>query len=233
MSSQCFFGNLIGMDAPVRELSDVFAENFSRYREDLGVTLDHVAKASREFGARWTASRVKDLESGRMSVTLPNLCAAAWTLSSLGQSIEVGVVDLLATDDHDELVRVGELTVRASAVRAVVVGERTRLDPVDTSGPVIAAVNEPGPIEGEFGEGVSRAQIFDALRSIGLVDQRAAKRLGVDVNVLSGAAIRRWGRILSSEVDRVAGEDASPQQKGHITRRLISELEGDLRDANY
>ncbi|GAA2015390.1 hypothetical protein [Brevibacterium samyangense] len=214
------------------ELATVFGQNFMHARHEIGATLDQVAKEARLHGARWTASRVKNLESGNMAPTVPNLCTAAWVLTSLDETASWTVAGLISTDDPDDFVRIGELDVRNRFVVETLTGETLRpLGAGDYRGGVEEAEGVIGEMLDtfrEYGPNVTAEQFRIAEASIGLADKRAAKRLGVNVRAVAGAALRRWGNTLSVEVEKQSAPDASAQAKGHITRRLTEELRADV-----
>lgn len=63
---------------------------------------------------------------------------------------------------------------------------------------------------------------YRAKMQIGTAEQRAAKDLGVEPERLALAAIALWKRTFSEERD--ARIDGNPQERGHITRQLKTEL---------
>lgn len=58
-----------------------------------------------------------------------------------------------------------------------------------------------------------------------LAEERAAKKLGVSPATVAGKARRLWGHTVDDEATKRAGEGASPQARGHVTRQLIKELQ--------
>ncbi|MCK1801781.1 helix-turn-helix domain-containing protein [Brevibacterium sp. R8603A2] len=206
------------------ELADVFGVNLKAIRRRHGVTLDEVAKASRQFGTKWTAQRVAGMESGKVSVTVATVCTAAWALSEVSPVL-VHPGDLLRTEAPIE-VHPG-FAVSGDAVADTLEGEVGQLRIGDLADPRAAATEMAegmSRILSEWGPGMTMGDARRLDSRIGLADRRAADRLGVSARRLSGAAFQRWGQLLSEAVDEQAGVEASPQRKGHVTRKLEAEL---------
>ena len=58
----------------------------------------------------------------------------------------------------------------------------------------------------------------------GEAEERAAKSLDVELYEVAAASAYLWGKTLSDERDARAGEGASAQKRGRITRQLMDEL---------
>lgn len=77
---------------------------------------------------------------------------------------------------------------------------------------------------GSVSDHVTDDQIWSALEERGFTDERAADRLGIGLDEFRGVCIRRWGHVLTAEVDQRAEPGATAQKRGHITRALVDEL---------
>lgn len=207
------------MEQQPKDLAHVFGENFRAVRKQHEITLDEVARSARKYGARWTASRVGDLENGRFSVTVQNLCIASWTLSGLAGKA-IAPADLVASD-HPVTVA-GDFAVQRNVIAETLKGEVVSLKLGDIPSAVDKLVTSAQ-------QGFDNLSKFD---DVGLADRRAAKKLGVDVDQLSYLALKLWGDLLSVEVEKRAPAGASPQAKGQITRKLIEEIREELSRGN-
>lgn len=209
------------------DLAVILGNNVKALRDQEGLTLDQVAMQSRAYGAKWTAQRIKGMESGRAAVTMPTLLTLAWTFSAL-VDYEVRVADLLRTSGEVEIN--DGFTVAGAVIRRAIDGTEAEHQPRDL--PDRAAHRghtrryRLTPAE-ETGSGDA---LLDAgLEAYtGLADQRTAQRLGIPVSRLAGMSYRKWGRVFSKEVESRAGASASPQRKGHVTRALEAELRKEL-----
>lgn len=211
------------------DLAVVLGKNVKALREQEGLTLDQVAIQSRTYGVKWTAQRIKGMESGKAAVTMPTVLTLAWAFSALA-NYEVRIADLLRTSGEVEIN--DGFTVTGIALRQAIDGTKAERRPrnipdraFDTKGGYSRSLRLP-PAE-ETGSG--DALIDEGLAAFtGLADQRTAQRLGVPVSRLAGMSYRKWGKVFSKEVEARAGADASPQRKGHVTRALEAELREEL-----
>lgn len=62
----------------------------------------------------------------------------------------------------------------------------------------------------------------------GETEARIAKALGKPASVIAEVSAHLWGRTLSAERDRRAGENANAQDRGRITRQLRAEIQAVL-----
>lgn len=77
------------MGAP-QHVSRVVGENVRRLRVQHGCTLDAFAREGQAYGLRLTSGRVADLESGKVSLTIPTLAAIAATVASVsGEPVSI------------------------------------------------------------------------------------------------------------------------------------------------
>lgn len=211
------------MDDPLL-LPAVFGENLKRLRKDHQLTLDDVSKASRAYGVKWTAQRIAGMEAGKASVTVPTVCIAAWALTDL-TDFEFTPAQLLASDEPIQLN--DAFTVNGTVIADAIEGRLPELDGhhfPDSDARVREAIEGATANAEAWGGELTVKDVTTLSARVGLADQRAADRLGIDVRTLCGEAYRRWGMLLSEAVEQQAGPHASPQRKGHITRRLEAQL---------
>lgn len=74
-----------------------------RIRKGAGITQDELAKAARQLGLKWTASKVRDFESGRSAPTFATALALTAALNNVTDGEPVRLADLLSFD--------GEVTI--------------------------------------------------------------------------------------------------------------------------
>jgi transcriptional regulator with XRE-family HTH domain len=82
-------------------IAAVLGANCRRIRTSAGVTQDELARAARQFGLKWTGSKVRDFESGRSAPTFATVLAVTAALN--GVKLGVRLTDLVSFD--------GEVTV--------------------------------------------------------------------------------------------------------------------------
>jgi hypothetical protein len=68
--------------------------------------------------------------------------------------------------------------------------------------------------------------------SYSLAEKRAAVALGLDTADLVALSLNLWGDRLDAVVTQSVGRDATPQKRGHETRRRVEELRKAAESAN-
>jgi hypothetical protein len=63
-----------------------------------------------------------------------------------------------------------------------------------------------------------------------LAEERAAKKLGISIARLRQLALALWARSLEEESFRRAGLDSTPQARGRVTRVLVDEIRGFMKE---
>lgn len=197
-------------------------------REQHGLTLDDVAREVRNgYGLSWSRSRVGDIENGRGAATvevLVTLCAALSDLTGeritpdrlveAGRPVEIGPGYLLEPEVLPSFLR-GE----GPDLHPLDGGQRVPEPDAEAAAELLAALG-PNP---------HRVSGDDAKRAYGaatLADDRAAQKLGISKASLVGRSLRLWGRLLSAESAARAGEGATPQKRGRVTRDLLDAVKG-------
>jgi transcriptional regulator with XRE-family HTH domain len=189
------------MTDAAKSLEQVVGLNMRLTREQLGLSQDEVAAKVRAIGLPWSRSSVTAVEAGAKTLDLGEVVLAAVALA-------VPVRDLLAGNGN---VRIAQTTLALSHLRKIL-GDGLLPDDLRLR------VNRPATSKADAG-------------AAGEADQKAARRLRVDVSQLSAAANRLWGCSLTAERNRrlgnVQGKPARSIQalRGRITRTLLEELE--------
>lgn len=222
------------------ELAEVVGQNARRIRTDAGATLDDVGRAARAQGlVGWGATRVSDLEHGRVSPTVPTLVAVCIALGEIRRS-PLTLAELLA---HDGTIAInGGLAIRGAALGRFLDGEPVRLVKRDVLG--LPDVNTAAVADGmrELAAKVNRlparlqdvagGRVIAVQRRSGEAEQRIAKALGVDLLAVAVASTYLYDSTASEERDRRAGAEATPQKRGRIAREIRTELKGVLNGDN-
>ncbi|GGG70271.1 hypothetical protein GCM10011374_38500 [Kocuria dechangensis] len=203
-------------------VAEVLGHNVKRLRQERGWTLDDLARAGHTRGHKWNTGRISKIERGNTAPTIELLLV-------LALSFEVPPVELLRTEEEVELGE-GEF-VTGQALVDVFTGRTTELEVRDVPGAedrlkkqLLGVTVDMQEVQQITGETFNFRQHEAARKAYGLTDERAAKKLGMTDNQLLGWSLRLWGKVLSQEVEERAGQDATAQKKGHVTRALVKEL---------
>lgn len=220
--------NLPSVDATI-------GHHVARLRAEHGITQDQLKTRVRAYGLRWSLPRVGQYERGEVRTTVEIWLALAVSLSDL-TAMRVNPLDLLG----DRGIAVTESW--ASSAQALVrlfIGDFENVNelPVSVAGQLMPD-REVGKVSARL-ERV-RAQISEAIQRYPdlpietvlavtggpstLAEERAAARLKVPTSVLRAWAYELWGLGIDDEAQRRAGEGASAQARGHVTRRLTDEV---------
>jgi DNA-binding transcriptional regulator YiaG len=200
-------------------LAVVVGWNCRRIRTAADVSKNELAKYARSVGLRWTTSKVGDFETGRSAPTFSTVLAVPLALSrATGRNVTLA--DLVATPDGVAVVVTDKLVRIGAKVAAVTRGKPwPASDDEDMFASLLTDID-------------ARLSIADIRRRSGLDEERLAKRLGIDADLLAAESLRLWRRAFSDERDRRAGPDANAQKRGRVSRLLQAELEEALTDGN-
>ncbi|MBT2497139.1 helix-turn-helix transcriptional regulator [Microbacterium sp. ISL-59] len=205
---------------------NAIADFLRSFRTEHRLTLDDVARQAREFGAGWGVSTVRNFESARSAVTLPNLLVLAASLNALAGS-SLTLDDLLGDTATFSAPSVHGAGVTREWVRSALAGAPVRLSLTDTSSQLLdsdrlldmlEAVGREMPV-GWYVPGPDEP----APREPTLAEQRAADRLGMLRVSFAAWADRLWGRSLDEEA-AIRASSNSPQARGRATRALVEEV---------
>lgn len=230
----------------------------SQMRRERGLTLDQIARAARSYGASWSASSVSNIERGQASLALPTLLLLALALGDLlGRPLTLSA--LLGDAEVLTLVSGGLNPVKRSWVDGVLRGAevtRNSVEPVDAGNDYKADWEFEAEVSRKMGEmhgrGLTPAEEDDRFAQLldqsqmppepatrnptkgnagSLAEERAAKKLGISIVRLRQLALDLWTRSLEEESFRRAGSDSAPQARGRVTRVLVDEIRGFMKEA--
>jgi hypothetical protein len=194
------------------------------FRETHRLRQDDVARAARKAGLPWTRSMVVSLEAGRRDLSIDEFVRLPQMLERLG----VGTVDV-------------QLLASTTGVRLRIAHLHHEQDlGAAWAGSVDESVRVDRALEAAFFWTHGRAELAPAYEAAGGdLEQKIARRVGLDPLVVALIAQATWGRSLTEERDRrVAAEapGAAPPRavqalRGHVTRALLQQLEPRLTEA--
>lgn len=179
------------------KINDIVASWLRSYRAERGLTLDQIATASHKYESGWTSATLSHMESG----------------GSKADSLETLLILLATLNDlnRDDL-RLSDIFIDCDAVE---VGDGFEVD-------------EDGFFNALGGRPVDIADPFEHARLIPLyatlAETRLANRNGVDSEALHEACMNLYGHSLDEEAAKRAGEGATPQKRGRMTRVLADEI---------
>ncbi len=208
-------------------------QRLRRARAERGWTAEDVARYARGVGLRWDRSLVAGIETGRRNVSAAELLLLPVIYAR-------PLVDLLP----DERVRLSD---KAAPSPEALRDALTEAPDLDGDGWLLTGYMEPPPnVDVLLARGARVLQEITSrfpdapLGSLKRADQhandeptsKAARKLGVDRQVVAVAAEQLWGHGLAAERDRRVdqqGKSLSPRAlqaaRGHITRALLGELQ--------
>ena len=216
-----------------RSLAEVAGENAQKLRRGARADLEDFAKAAQYYGLRWSSGRVGDFESGRVNPTLPTLIIVAGVLTDLRRKAGIGghkvaVDDLLAGEGRVTIN--GRVSLDLAAVRAALHGGLEilvadvagELDRLRRGAEEYAERVKAWPKSVRKVPGGDYRDVYVAMRDS---DLRMCKNIGVDQSLGAAAMAVLWRQTFSARRDEEAGPDASPQERGQVSRRLKADLQ--------
>lgn len=230
-------------------LAAVLGANCKRIRTAAGVTQDELARHARDFGLRWTASKVRDFEVGRTAPTFATVLALSAALDH-ATAVVVGIsknvlvpelerrvylADLVAFDGF--ITVTDEFDPRGRRVADYCAGQEWHLPGSDMAHTAtiekFRKLMETHPvIDGQVDKGMRVVDFQHMRRASGLTEDRLASRLGISRDRLAALSFRLWKKPFSQERDRIAGPAANKQKRGQVSRALRTELEKALADGD-
>lgn len=213
-------------------LQDVIAANLRRIRRERGLLQEDIATAARWVGVMWSSVTVTQIESQSRLLSLDEFLL-------LPLILKCKLKDLLATDDQDQLIKLGFGTVLdAETVGELVSAKGPKLR--DDQVPMLPGLEEK--LESRIKTAIERGGLEPTLLSYlkvregarGEAERKAAQALKISAVDITAYALRLWGRSLTEERDTRADEHASQGKetravRGHITRALLR----DIQDEDY
>lgn len=222
------------MSPKEQTLPDSVAEFVREFRAQHRITQPQFQQhARRHYGVNWSTGSVSGLEAGRMALSVPVLLVIAATLSDLSGS-PVSLGDLIGNADRITLTK--QLSISGEGLRQLVGTAPVLLDADHGvtelySDQEISEMVERVMEDTRFDPPQLSAQdSVDANRQVrgwpvSLSVERAAKRMGISTRAMHLWSLRLWGHSLDDEVSERAGEVATAQKKGHVTRQLVKEIQ--------
>ncbi|CAN5237968.1 hypothetical protein BH09ACT1_BH09ACT1_06820 [soil metagenome] len=200
-------------------LSTGFGLGLRKIRIKEGLTLDRVATAATSMGLKWSTARVVEFEKGKIPASLSTLMVLGTVLTALvGRGFALS--ELLGWDRWLELP--GGLIIHSDAVRQALSGGQTDLRPRTSGAPERHEITySASPVNSPL-EALTAEQLFQLRRTAGLADQRAAKRLGMELDEFLAFAFPVLGASLSAYRDSRLPAGASAQERGQFSRRAVA-----------
>jgi transcriptional regulator with XRE-family HTH domain len=219
----------VGKDA--RDLAAVIGENAHRLRTSANLTLDQVAVAARQYGLRWSESRVADFEAGRVAPDLRTLVAFALALIDAGCA-GASFHKLLMSPSP---IRINEsLLLWHDDLIGLLSGQIVKLDRPDSADDGSRHALTPSEwILAQRFPMKDPTILVRVYKSAGATEERIRKALDVPPMLLAIATTSLWNGTFSQERDRRAGAAASAQKRGQITRKMRTELADTIKAARY
>lgn len=226
-------------------LAAVLGANCKRIRTDAGVTQDELALRARDYGLRWTASKVGDFEAGRTAPTFATVLALSLaldvaTMRAAGvrpgaQEPRVRLADLVRCDGY--IAVTDGFDPLGARVAEYCQGQTWELHAPDTAHTagienIHRLLFSKALVDNKPDEHMRGVDLERMRRRSGLTEYRLASRLGISRDRLASASFRLWQKTFSERRDQLAGPDANAQKRGQVARRLRAELEKALADGN-
>lgn len=210
--------------ATTATFSEVMGHNVRKLRGKY--TMDEVAQVARKkLGLRWSSGNVSAIEAGTSSVTITNLLILSYVLGELtGQSISP--LDLLEFEGRVKTgIRKADILAKDFQIWFQEGNPQFKID-LDTARKIEQKIRS-GEIDKKLKKqwaGIPKDatpdEVIDAEDTSTPAEDRAAKSLDMQVRVFRFWARRLWGQSFEDKRDELAGEAASPQKKGRISREL-------------
>lgn len=207
-------------------IDDAVARFLREFREERGLTLTQISEAAKTYGAQWGAASVRAIERGESALTLEKLITLALALRLVSASEPFSLTDLLG---DTERFKIGTGDRAFSVKREWLAGilNGAGVDPLAKGMLKPGLFNAAQWIARNAGEhdlppNVTSEQIYVAVPTG--AEKRAAKKAGISDLAIALWARHLWGHSLDEEARERAGENATPQARGRVTRILLDEL---------
>ena len=203
--------------------------NAKELRKGANLTLDQIAAATRARGLKWSESRVADFEAGKVSPnleTLATVCLALFDAGCSGATLASLIArDRVVIEINDELVLSSEDLVSLLSGPLVKI-RSVRLAQSGDAEALSDLITDPGErrIAEYYVDKVRLSTLNSVWKASGATEERMRKALGISLMLLANLSAALWRRTFSQERDRRAGEGASPQRRGRISRDMQIEL---------
>lgn len=228
------------------KLNEAVGEFLSCFRKEHGLTLDQIATASQQYGSGWSTGTLSLMERGGSKAdSLATLILLVQSLNDLTNS------DMTLADLFDRLSDLGvevELTdsdsysvaIPVVDIRDMLNGEHFKLTSTPAYGSdkwhemVDRAWNEARSIARDMRPPIRDSEEHERMKRHvpTLAEKRASKRIGVTPEIFGYWCISVYGHSLDDEAAARAGDDATPQKKGRVTRSIIAEIKAKVDTAS-
>ncbi|MBT1167006.1 helix-turn-helix domain-containing protein [Bifidobacterium simiarum] len=209
-------------------INEVVGRFLKDYRDEHGLTLENIATASRKYGSGWSAAKIRDIERGGGNAdSLAVMIVLVQALNDLTGD-DMALADLFRYADGTwryfpvELTDVA--TIPSTEMRAILRGDEVQLATTRPLPGIEAVSNLFVEYFGmpPFRDEEERRAAADHVPTF--AEQRAAKRIGVNVRAFGAWCIHLYGRSLDEEATARAGDGATPQKRGRCTRGITDEI---------
>lgn len=208
--------------------AQVIAENVRRLRGEH--TMDAVASEARHLGVKWASGNIATIEKGKVRPTLQNLLILTYALGRVNRR-QIRPTELLLTEQD---IDPGFPTLRTTA-HDLTHWWNTGDDALHLTQKAAAEFHRS--ITENLAEKLAQAgEQFDRMpadlqagwdeveRRITTGDERIARSAGIAPRMFRLWSEHLWGRGFEDERDERAGEGASAQKKGRISRGMKAEI---------
>ncbi|MGC3905381.1 hypothetical protein ACYB2S_12580 [Corynebacterium variabile] len=205
---------------------EVIARNARRLRG--AHTMDEVATAARSLGVNWSSGNVSAIEKGKGRATLQNLLILTHALGKVnGRAI--GPSELLESLPAWIDVGFGRNMTSSPSLAVWWKEGRDPLLPITPSGTRVVAM-----ATSESADRQSDRQRGDLVQHpsarVTTTDERLARSMNLDSALFRACSELLWKRGFEDERDDRAGEGATAQKKGRVSRTMKGELIAFMRE---
>ena len=227
----------------VMQICELLGTWLSNYRHDHGLTLSDIADAARKYGANWRATNIARMEDGGNSIdALPTLLILFAALNDLTgddlklstpfanevQRVEKGAAAPLLSMNGDYDIDTYEI-YRSLKDRPVKLSSSASLTVAGNDGKNSVGVIFPDTImdSQEDGHDTPINRHYPPTSAEKRLANRLIKEqqvLAIDDYTVAAICDVLYGHSLDEEAAKRAGEGATPQKRGRVTRVLADEI---------
>lgn len=199
---------------------EVIAQNVRRLRGTH--TMDEVATAARSLGVNWSSGNVSAIEKGKGRPTLQNLLILTHALGKVNGR-KVRPSELLESLPAWIDVGIGQNMTTGVALS---LWWRDGDDPLSHMPPPGMKIVNSATAEPPEGYTVVRASDYvePPARRVTTTDERLARSMKMEPDLFRACSEVLWKRGFEDERDDRAGEGATAQKKGRVSRTMKDEL---------
>ncbi|MEJ6013387.1 hypothetical protein WG936_06015 [Corynebacterium sp. H127] len=210
-----------------KTIAQLVGENVRRLRGDF--TLEDLAFAGKRLGSNWSSGSISSIERGNFKVTIENLLLLSIALGEMKEQPAVPLSELLSGEGWLRITPV--LRFPQDMLRGYLSG--IRVDDGEKKDSIVKSSFEVAPedIEKErekfpgpwnLREEISLVRAM--IRQTQPVEERIAKRLDMDPRHLKIWVQYLWDTSFEEQRDIRAGDGASAQKRGRVSRELMEEI---------